>query len=491
VAERSTLPELTPRATSVVAGDTVAQKYLIDSVVGVGGMGVVYLARHLQLGGRLALKFLSVECVHSPEAIERFRREAQAAAQLHSEHVVRVFDVGTHTNGLPYMVMEYLEGRDLGRIIQHSGALSSDVTASLLIQTCSALDEAHRHGIIHRDLKPSNLFCVQRSDGTLAIKVVDFGISKVTGEAASLEQGITITGHIIGSPSYMSPEQMKTPNRIDHRSDIWQLGVVLYECLTGHLPFPASTYAEICLKVHQDAPLPASEHGVELPPGLQAVIDRCLAKEPEQRFQTASDLAAALWEYAPHLPRARVPSMSGGDGRDRAPTPRAPSGSARASSKNGRFSSTAPGWAHSPGASSARLRRSLIVSASALVALGVVVWLALRPAPVARGVAPEVTTEAHPPAVAAASAAASELAPPNPPPPVAEAREEQPSGDASAKATAPRSSAAPQASGHPPSLGIESSEDASRTVKESKPVVKTAPVRPATERDRNNSVWAR
>src|SRR5688572_18395864 len=124
-----------PRVAVVTPGDTVAQKYLVDSIVGVGGMGIVYLARHLQLGGRVALKFLAADCLESPEAIARFRREAQAAAQLHNEHVVRVFDVGTHTNGLPYMVMEYLEGRDLGRIIQ-SGALSPDVTATLLIQTC-------------------------------------------------------------------------------------------------------------------------------------------------------------------------------------------------------------------------------------------------------------------------------------------------------------------------------------------------------------------
>lgn len=492
------MPEFMPHGGALSPGEIVADKYLIDSIVGAGGMGIVYLARHLQLGGRLALKFLSAQCLDSPEGIERFRREAQTAARLDSEHVVRVFDVGTHTNGLPYMVMEYLEGRDLGRIIQDSGSLPIDVTASLLVQACSALDEAHRHGIIHRDLKPSNLFCIRRSDGSLSIKVVDFGISKVSGDAADLEKGITITGHIIGSPSYMSPEQMKTPNRIDNRSDIWQLGVVLYECLTGKLPFPGSTYAEICLKVHQEPHLPVIAHGIGVPPGLQAIIDSCLAKEPAQRFQTARDLAAALRHFAPHVPLPSVPFSSTADSAAPGASSKG-SGPAKASNKRGPGSGTEPAWAHSRPAPSTRWRLPLGLSALALVAVSTVTWLVFRHDAGSQPVAadaevkvspPDAKVEASPPAAAAAPEAVVE----QPAAPRASFDTAANIGADSVPLPAPKASAvsAPVRTGAP--LGNPTPPvmaPAATPFKASKHAPKTAPTRPPTERDPKSPVWTR
>ncbi|RYZ01318.1 MAG: serine/threonine protein kinase [Myxococcales bacterium] len=483
-----TLPEFTAYGGALSPGEIVADKYLIDSIVGVGGMGIVYLARHLQLGGRLALKFLSAQCLDSPEGVERFRREAQAAARLDSEHVVRVFDVGTHTNGLPYMVMEYLEGRDLGRIIQDSGSLPIDVTASLLVQTCSALDEAHRHGIIHRDLKPSNLFCIRRSDGSSSIKVVDFGISKVSGDAAGLENGITITGHVVGSPSYMSPEQMKTPNRIDHRSDIWQLGVVLYECLTGKLPFPASTYAEICLKVHQETHLPVIAHGIEVPQGLQAIIDICLAKEPAQRFQTARDLAAALRNFAPHVPLPSMPFLSTADSAAPGAVSKG-SGPAKASSKRGLGSGTEPAWAHSQPAPSARWRLPLGLTALALLAASTVTWLVFHHDAGSEPVAADAEVKASPPAAAAAPEAMVE----KPAAPAAPAASSDVGVD-SMPAPKPEASAlsAPVRRGAPlgnPAPSVVA--PAATPFKDSKLAPKTAPTRPPTERDPKSSVWTR
>jgi eukaryotic-like serine/threonine-protein kinase len=482
-------------------GDTIADKYLIDSVLGVGGMGVVFRARHLQLDGQVALKFLSTQFLKSPEAIARFRREAQAAARLKSEHVVRVFDVGTHTNGLPYMVMEYLEGCDLGGLLDASGRLASDLAADLLIQTCSALEDAHRQGIIHRDLKPSNLFCVPRPDGTLTVKVVDFGISKVTGASAGLAGDVTVTGNIVGSPSYMSPEQMKSPNRIDHRTDLWSLGVVLYECLTGKLPFPASTYAEICLKAHQDPPLPPSAHGVELPPELEVIVNTCLAKEPEKRYATAAELAAALSAFVPQARRTPGRAVTLGDVAERTSTVRSRVGLPGSSRKLGRFTLTQAGWARSA-ASSRRWGLSWFLSASAFVGLGVVGWQLFRAEPTSRDISPTLPSAAGPASTAQPSAA--------PPAPSALDWGEEPfpvpavpTPTASALADQPTPSAAPSVprSNHPRSMTPSTPKKSGATAgsaerrapaneKKKLPAAVT-PLPPPTERDSKSSIWTR
>lgn len=362
--------------TGVGPGDVVGDKYEIERVLGIGGMGVVFLARHRELGGLSALKFLSAECLASPQAVARFRREAQAAAKLKSEHVVRVFDVGTHTNGLPYMVMEYLEGGDLARLIRHMGPLPIERAVDLVIQTCSAVAEAHREGIVHRDLKPSNLFCVTRADGSFQIKVVDFGISKVSWGAPNIEQGITATGNVMGSPSYMSPEQMKGASKVDHRTDIWSLGVVLYESLTGRLPFPADTYAEICLKVHQEPPIQPTAHRADIPPALEAVILKCLEKDPSQRFQSAAELAEALLPFASLATRTPVEAPPDALAR----SAKSIFGVTRTSTRS-LATLTQPSWVRTASSPKNRRRSRLLTAAAAAAATTIavsVVWLLVR-----------------------------------------------------------------------------------------------------------------
>jgi serine/threonine-protein kinase len=484
-------------AAGVSPGDTIADKYLIDAVLGVGGMGVVFRARHLQLNGQVALKFLSAQFLSSPVAIGRFRREAQAAAKLKSEHVVRVFDVGTHTNGLPYMVMEYLEGCDLGGLLEASGRLASDLVADLLIQTCSAVEDAHEQGIIHRDLKPSNLFCVPRADGTFTIKVVDFGISKVTDASTPLEEGITVTGNVVGSPSYMSPEQMKSPNRIDHRSDLWSLGVVLYECLTGSLPFPASTYAEICLKVHQDPPLPASAHGVQLPPALEAIINTCLAKDPQQRYATAGELAAALWAFAPQGRRTSVRASTLGGVASRATSLRSRLGLPGASHKLGRFTLTEAGWARSS-ASGRRRRLSWFLSGSAFVGVGILGWLFFRAQPSNLDISPTPSSAAGPPSGVQlhqeppAPAALDLAEPPSavaavPAPTASERVDLIPSPAPSVpRSSHPGSPSTPKDSGATPARALRGTP-----ANERKLPAPTTSSRPPTERDSKSAIWTR
>src|SRR6188768_2962187 len=200
-------------------GHVLAGKYRIERVLGQGGMGVVVAATHLQLGERVALKFLLPQAIHNPEAVERFAREARAAVKIKSEHVARVSDVGLLESGAPYMVMEYLEGYDLSTWLQQRGPLPVEQAVEFILQACEAIAEAHALGIVHRDLKPANLFVIQRADGVLSVKVLDFGISKATGLIGSGD--MTTTSAVMGSPYYMSPEQMGSTKDTDTRADIW------------------------------------------------------------------------------------------------------------------------------------------------------------------------------------------------------------------------------------------------------------------------------
>ena len=277
-------------------GDVLAGKYRVEAVLGVGGMGIVVQARHLDLDEKVALKFLLPQAVQSKEATERFVREAKAAVRLRSEHVARVRDVGKLDNGAPYMVMEFLDGSDLSRAVQEKGALSIDESVAFVLQACEAIGEAHSLGIIHRDLKPQNLFVTRRVDGRPLVKVLDFGISKSIDAKSGLS--LTRTSSIMGSPLYMSPEQMRSSKNVDQRSDIWGLGVILYELLTGRVPFEAEAIPELCLKVVQEPAEPPKSLRPEISEGLSAVVLKCLEKEPSRRFENVADLAAALEPYS-------------------------------------------------------------------------------------------------------------------------------------------------------------------------------------------------
>jgi serine/threonine-protein kinase len=246
-------------------GDVVAGKYIVDQVIGSGGMGVVVAARHLQLGERVALKFLLSSTDESFAA--RFLREAQLAVRIKSEHVARVLDVATLDDGAPYMVMELLEGSDLDRLLRNEGPPRLDVTVDYVLQACEAVAEAHSLGIVHRDLKPANLFLTRRPDGSPLVKVLDFGISKLLAEfRGPLDRSLTRADDVLGSPQYMAPEQVRDPRNVDARCDIFSLGSILYKLLTGKPAFDGGNAATVLALVLSEPPIPLREHRPEIPP---------------------------------------------------------------------------------------------------------------------------------------------------------------------------------------------------------------------------------
>ncbi len=303
-------PTSSASPSDVKPGDVLAGKYRVERVLGAGGMGVVVSAHHIQLDKQVALKFLLPRAVGNAAAIERFAREARAAARITSEHVARVYDVGQLDDGAPYMVMEFLEGGDLSDLLRDRGPLPVEQAVDFALQACEAIAEAHSLGIIHRDLKPANLFWTRRADGGPSIKVLDFGISKVTTLDAQARD-MTRTNALLGSPLYMSPEQMQSSRDVDSRTDIWSLGVILFELLSGRPPFDAETVTELAIKVAtQPTPslLATSPH---VPTGLDAAIARCLAKDQSQRFQSIAELAQALREYGSSASRVSVERVEG------------------------------------------------------------------------------------------------------------------------------------------------------------------------------------
>jgi serine/threonine protein kinase len=285
-------------------GEVLLGKYRVDRVLGAGGIGIIVAAHHLQLDERVAIKFLLPEALQSPEVVSRFAQEARAAVKIKSEHVVRVIDVGTLPSGSPYMVMEYLEGADLSAILSRRGPLPVDEVVGLVLQACEALAEAHALGIVHRDLKPANLFSIARADGSASVKVLDFGISKVTSPGADM--GMTKTSAIIGSPLYMSPEQMRSAKSVDARTDIWSLGAILYELLSGRPPFSGDSLPELCVNIMNGVPAPLTALRPDLPSTLDAVIRRCLEKDRQNRYANIAELAMALAEFAPRQAKSSV-----------------------------------------------------------------------------------------------------------------------------------------------------------------------------------------
>jgi serine/threonine-protein kinase len=292
-------------------GEVLVGKYRIERILGEGGMGIVVAARHLQLDELVAIKFLLPELVSEPEVVARFQREARAAVKIKGEHVVRVTDVGILDTGEPFMVMEYLEGQNLADRLQQRGAMPVGRAVEFVLHAVEAIAEAHSLGIVHRDLKPANLFVVTRPDGTESVKVLDFGISKATTTDGSVPQvSLTHTRSPMGSPLYMSPEQIASPRSVDARADIWALGVTLFELIAGCPPFSGETLFEVHTRiVNQPAPF-LCELRPEAPPALAAVVDRCLQKKPEERYANIGELAAGLAEFAPPGARQSVERIS-------------------------------------------------------------------------------------------------------------------------------------------------------------------------------------
>jgi serine/threonine-protein kinase len=387
-------------------GSLVAPNVRLERLLGGGGMGSVWVARHETLNTQVAVKFMSEELAHDADALARFTREATAAAQIKSPHVVQVFDHGVTADKIPYIVMELLQGEDLDARLERVGTLSVRETALVVKQTSKALRRAHRLGIVHRDVKPANLFLVD-ADGDVFVKVLDFGIAKTRGAAAvAAADGDTTTGTLIGTPHYLSPEQIQGSKSVDGRTDLWALAVVAYECLTGRRPFNGDTVGAICIAIHAGEFPPPTSLRPDLPAGVDAWFARAFARDVEARFASAEDLAAALEAAMPGALRsAPPPAPSEEDAIARAPrsmplvlTPSAPHGAPPAVAVSGPPATL--------GGSSVRSRRArssgspfVPIAIGALLVGGVAAWIHREGRPVAP--APAATAMPAPPAPAA------------------------------------------------------------------------------------------
>jgi len=280
-------------------GSTIANKYLVEREIGEGGLGVVVKARHVQLEQPVAIKYLKPHSLSLPGIVDRFVREARLAARIKNEHAVKVSDVDTLENGIPYMVMEYLEGRDLGQVVTE-GPLPLQEAIEYVLQASEALAEAHAMGIVHRDLKPDNLFLAQRPGGTSIVKIFDFGISKAGGKrpGGRREKALTQASDRFGTPDFMSPEQLQSAD-VDARADIWALGVVLYELVTAKLPFEGDELVALFTAILTKPHVPIESHLPDAPKELTTIVDRCLQKDPANRYRNIAEFAQDLvqiWE---------------------------------------------------------------------------------------------------------------------------------------------------------------------------------------------------
>lgn len=307
-------PVISKLPASIWREETLVRRFRVERELGSGGQAVVLVAYHRELDERVALKFLLPDVAQSAASIARFRREARAAAKIKNEHVVRIFDVCATATGIPFIVMEYLDGRDLEHVLQtaRNGRLPVPDAVDIILQASEALAEGHRLGIVHRDLKPANLFCVDAEDGFPMIKVLDFGISKIQPLPGDVER--TDRFEILGSPRYMSPEQIDASRDVDQRSDIWSLGVILYQALTGRVPFGGEIVADLWHKIRTDTPTALTELCRDIPAALDRVVMRCLEKEPARRFAHLGEFAEALAYMAPehsHNSIARILRTTG------------------------------------------------------------------------------------------------------------------------------------------------------------------------------------
>jgi serine/threonine-protein kinase len=300
-------------------GQVIDGKYRIVRLLGEGGMGAVYEGENVRIHRRVAIKVLHANVAGNADSVQRFEREAQAAGRIGSDHIVEVLDLGELPGGDRYMVMEYLDGESLGRRIETRGRLDAREAGSLLLQFLDGLASAHGAGIIHRDLKPDNVFLLRSRKGQGDfVKILDFGISKFNALNADNAMSKTRTGAVMGTPYYMSPEQAKGAKEMDHRSDLYSSAVILYESITGKVPFDADTFNELLFKIALDTPVPPARHAPEIDPAFSAIVLKGMAREPKDRFQSAQEFTAAIeaWLASVHglgagaLPPPRPPAPS-------------------------------------------------------------------------------------------------------------------------------------------------------------------------------------
>src|SRR6266542_2512981 len=272
----------------------IAPNLKLARPLGGGGMGTVWAAEHAALGREVAVKFLSEELASDPLAVARFEREAMAVAELENEHIVKVIEFGFTDSGLPYMATDLLDGENLGERLLREGRIAPDVVATILDQVCDALACAHDLGIVHRDIKPENVFVMKgegTSDAEPSIRLLDFGIAK-HWEDPKLD--VTGTGVAVGTPQYMSPEQLLSAKHVDFRADLWSLGVLAYRAVTGRLPIEAPGFAGLCIKIHRGVFTRASAYCADLRPGIDAWFTKALRGHPAARFSSAREMATSF-----------------------------------------------------------------------------------------------------------------------------------------------------------------------------------------------------
>jgi serine/threonine-protein kinase len=356
-------------------------------------------------------------------------REARAAVKIHSEHIARVIDVNMMPNGSPYMVMEYLHGSDLAHVLQERGKLPLEEATLYVIEACDAIAEAHAYGIVHRDLKPANLFLAKLSDGSSRIKVLDFGISKSITTGSTPDVSLTRTSSMMGSPLYMSPEQIRSTRDVDSRTDIWALGVILYELLTGNLPFAGTSIPELAAKILLEPPIPLSHYRPDLPEELGAVLMRALQKDPNTRYPTAGEFVLDLVPYAPRKARVNVEritklltqaGMSSSSLMPEAPGARESTEPPAHRPQRGDSTVTEFAGSAKPKSAPSHTGKLVALAAAAVVLLGAVSFFAFGRGEPASAPAGQAQSPALPPATPAAAAEHPPLAPLAPAAPAAQ-----------------------------------------------------------------------